>query len=298
MNRARVRRVAVALAWAALASAVRADDAVPPPVPVTPMPAAAPEPAEPSRVMTTRWGLRPWIGATTLRLGGLERFPLAELDRFERNWTKADGAVLDGHDVTLLNVGLVDGVDASFRLDPLVSVSARIAYLRSGEGRRVTRMSSAVATYRDEWEFETSMLMVMGGAGFHLPIGAKTRLNVSLFLGTADATVRIGHRTRKTYAGGIAYAEGSAVADGTAFVPEFAFELEREVTGSLALGAGLGYRFGGIESFTLRHATNVNMVASSGFETEEGRPLRDGNRALLTADYGGLVLTVHLTARM
>ena len=52
-----------------------------------------------------------------------------------------------------------------------------------------------------------------------------------------------------------------------------------------------------MESFAVRRATSVNLVFT-GIEMDEGAPLRDGNRSLLTADYGGLVLAVYLAARM
>lgn len=290
-------RLAALWCAVAVAGAVFAEESMPPPVPVTPMPVASSEVSEPSRVLTTRWQVRPWVGGTTLRLGGLEQFPAASTVRFERNWASAYGAVVDDRSETLLDLGLVHGADASFRLDPLVSVSARVALLESGRGGRVTRMSSGADTFRDEWDFSTSMLLVAGGAGFHLPLAAKTRLNVSLFVGTGLAEVRIGHRQRLRVGGSDYFSEASVEAEGTSFIPEFAFELEHDVTESLGLGAALGYRFGGIESFTVRHATMINLVYN-GIEADDGRPLRNADRALLTADYGGLVLAVYLSARM
>ncbi len=289
----------VAAALCALAAAARADDLVPPPVPVTPPPTERPADTERDlRIMTTRWQARPWTGATTLRLGGLDRFPVAAADRIEHNWVVAWDAKEDSRDATPIDFGLVHGVDVSFRLDPLVSVSARLSKLDSTRGSRVLTMTAGGGgTFRDEWEFETSMLMVMGGAGFHLPLNARTRLNVSLFVGTGLATVEVFHRTRTVFPGFVTFDEGSAVADGTSFIPEFAFEIEHDLADPLGVGASLGYRFGGIESFIVRRANSVNLVYN-GIEMERGAPLRDGARALLTADYGGLVLAVYLVARI
>ncbi len=295
MTALRARAAAVLLG---LAAAAVADDAVPPPVPVRTIPSPGPAAEDRDvRVFATRWQARPWIGATTLRLSGLERFPDAAGAKLQNNWALIYGAKEDSTDRTPLDLGLVTGFDASFRLDPLVSVAVRIGRLESARGGRVTKSSAGATKFRDEWEVDTSMLLVMGGAGFHLPLGARTRMNVSLFLGTGLARVRIAHRVRIDFASGSALDEGAVEADGTSFVPEFAFEIEHDLADALAVGAALGYRFGGIETFTTRTATSVNQFSGTP-EADEGWPLRDADRALLTGDYGGLVLALYLAARI
>lgn len=242
------------------------------------------------------WRVRPLIGASTMRLGGLEHFGDASIARLRLDWSKFHGVTAGNTVRRKIDFALVEGLEASFQVDPLVSVAMKATAVRSTRGNLRTVGTAGTTRIEDNWDFSTEMLLVMAGAGFNLPLAEKMRLNITLFLGAGFADVTIDHRERTDVTSGSAIRQGTIDATGTAFIPEFTMELERDLTESLAVGAGLGYRFGGLEAFRNRYANSANLFSTSP-EREAGYPVRDGRGALLTSDYGGLFLVLFFTAR-
>ena len=265
------------------------------PAPGAVLPAEAPPPAA---AVGPRWRIRPWAGVSTVRLGGLDSFPQATLRRLEPGWQNLYGARVTKRSRTLINFAVIEGLDAAFQLDPMVSAAVRVGRLQSQEGRTFTRAEGGGYLVKDEWLASTEMLLLGGGATFHLPVRPRWKANVSLFLGAGLGTVRLDHHLALTLPGGLpAGNEGSGEGTGTAFVPEFALELERELSGDLSAGLTAGVRFGGVESFDTRWQTSFNAFSSLP-EVPLGTPLRDVDGRLLSADYAGFLLTLWLAARL
>ena len=267
-------------AAAAGAQSVAAPDSSlsPPPLP------SERRPVEPGD--TTLWRVRPMLGFTTLRLGGLEHFADASINKITGDWDKVYGLRAGATQRRSADVALVEAIEASFQLDPLVCVAMKIQSLRSRRGTLRTVAEAGGTRLEDSWDVSTDMILLMAGAGF----------NITLFVGAGFATVNLDHRLRSDLAGLTDLQEGTAQGTGTAFIPEFTMEIERDLSESLAVGSGLGYRFGGIEQFTSRYATRLNLFSPTS-EIEAGGPIRNGRQSLLTSDYGGLLLVLFLTAR-
>jgi hypothetical protein len=266
--------------------------------PETLVPPALPAERRPVRPEdTTLWRVRLGLGASTMRLGGLEHFADPSINRVTGNWARVFGIKAGPTERHNINFSLVEAVDASFQVDPLVSVALKVESLRSQRGTLNTIAQGTGTRFEDNWDFSTDMVLVMAGAGFNLPLAERTRLNITLFVGAGFGTVRVDHRYRADLPGGSSIAEGTAEGTGTAFIPEFTMELERDLSESLSAGAGLGYRFGGIETFKSRYASSLDPSFTTAPQFDAGWPVRNTSRTLLTADYGGLVLVLFFTAR-
>jgi len=318
-----VRRALAVLVAAGLAGRSLADDPVPPAVPVpdtlaVPAPpnpgvpppdegGAAPRPAEGGAARQTsvaslepvrpplaaRWRLKPFLGPTTVRLGGLDAFPQAAIALFKYN--NAPFTDQTRHDVS---VAFLEGAEASYLIDPLVSVGARLAWLRTEVGTTYASGQNAGYRNQDWWRFQSEVLLAMAGAGFILPIREHTRAIVDLYLGAGLGTVRIDHRTLKSYPSGNSDLEqASAEGTGTGFFPEFTIELEHDLSEALSAQVALGYRFGGIGTFNQSYDTSVNGFGPF-TESRQGQAIRDASRHVLAVDYGGLVLAISLAARL
>lgn len=296
-----------------LAGRAVADDPVPPPVPVLDtlaIPASTvfggadaaggaargtsvESLAPPRAALTTRWRLKPFMGPSTVRLGGLDTFPQAAITILKYN--NAPFTDQQRHDIAW---AFLEGAEGSYLIDPLVRVAGKLAWLRSEVG--TTHATGAAAGYRNEdwWSYQTEVLFAMAGAGFILPVEEHTRAVVGLFLGAGLGTVRIDHRTLKSYPSGHSDLEQAAAEGrGTGFFPEFSLEIEHDLTPSLAAEATLGYRFGGIGTFKHQYDTSVNGFGPY-TESRKGQAIRDAGRQVLDVDYGGLFLAVSLAARL
>jgi len=265
------------------------DQLVPPALPAERRPVRAGE--------SSLWRLRLGLGGSTMRLGGLEHFPDASIGRTVGNWAQAFGIRSGPTERHNVDFALIESAEASFQVDPLVSVAMKFASLRSERGSLRTIAESATMRFEDTWEFSADMVLVMAGAGFNLPLAEHLRLNVGLFLGAGFATVELDHRYRSTFGTVTQVSEGTAEGTGNAFIPEFTMELEHDLSDSLSLGAGLGYRFGGVDTIESRYGTTLDPQSSAYPEFEAGWPVRNSLLAPLTADYGGLILVLFFTAR-
>ncbi|MEK7476445.1 MAG: hypothetical protein AAB152_12550 [Candidatus Coatesbacteria bacterium] len=246
---------------------------------------------------TSLWRVRFGLGASTMRLGGLEHFADPSVNHFAGESANFYGIKPGPTERRNINFSLVEAVEASFQVDPLVSVAMKVASLRSQRGTLRTIAQGTGTRLEDSWDFSTEMVLVMAGAGFNMPLDERLRLNITLFVGAGFGTVNIDHRWRIDLPAGADARAGAAEGTGTAFIPEFTMELERDLTESLAVGAGLGYRFGGIETFESRYGSTLNPESNTHPQFEAGWPIRNTSRTLLTADYGGLILILFFTAR-
>lgn len=306
-----MKRLLVLLVAAGLAGPVGADEPVPPPVaipdtlavpaaPGTAVPdagagrqtsVASPEP--PRAALTARWRLRPFLGPTTVRLAGLDVFPQAAIALYKYN--NAPFTDQKRHDVSL---AFLEGAEATYLIDPLVSVGARLAWLRTELGTTYATGSNAGYRNQDWWRYQSEVLLAMAGAGFMLPVTEHTRAIVDLYLGAGLGTVRIDHRTLKSYPSGNSDLEqASAEGTGTGFFPEFTIELEHDLSEALSAQVALGYRFGAIGSFSQAYDTSVNGFGPF-TEARQGQSMRSADRTVLGVNYGGLVLAVSLAARL
>ncbi len=266
-------------------------------------PAVAPDstslPAErPALPLTsTHWRIRPYIGISTVSMGGVDNLPRDDVKYLEPSWTNAYGATVTSRKRRPSRVGFIEGLDAAFELDSMVAALVRIGRLETMEGILRTVAEGGGHTITDEWYTSARLSLLGGGAAFLLPLTRRTRLNVTLFLGAGLADIRLDHRLKNTYPdGSVAISEGATEGTGTTFIPEFGFELEHEITESLLAGVSASVRFGGVESFTSRFNTSINVFNVP--ESGAGAPIRDVNGNTLGANFDGLVLAAFLTARL
>lgn len=147
----------------------------------------------------------------------------------------------------------------------------------------------------DAWTYESDILVVAGGGGFKLTLTKRTRAVVSLLFGVGMADVSMGHKRIWFQPSGSTLSEAHADLRGTAFVPEFSAEIEHDIAPSLSVGIELGYRFIEIDSLKYRRPTNLYFLTSN--YVKSGSSLRNSD-GVVGADFGGLVLSVNLTARI
>ncbi len=243
-----------------------------------------------------RWSVSPWVGVSTVRLGKLDAFPKASINLWwEPTWLSLYSAPITDQQQYEIDWAIVEGLTVGYQVNPLVGLAVRVGYLRTEQGSFRTVAEGAVFRVVDSWTNQAELLMVMGGAVFKLAFTERTRVNVALFLGIGTADISIDHRQREEQTGSLL--EAHADARGTAFIPEFSLNLERDLAPALAVGVGLGYRFGGVESFTYRHENRLNFLGAT-VESRGGDLVRDGSGDLLKADFGGLVFALTLTARL
>jgi hypothetical protein len=244
------------------------------------------------------WRVRTYGGVSTLRTGSFEVLPNSYWDVRQANWKLNLGMDMASRSHEGADVAFVSGIEAGYQVDPLVCAAVRVGQFISASGISRAIVEGGGMRTEDTWEYSTDMATVAAGVVLALPLGPRLRLNGDLFLGTGLATIHIQHRAVNTSASGSpTVQEAAADAGGTAFLPEFGLELEYELSPSLAAGAGLAYRFGGVDEYRHKHESSLDTFATS-VEGRKDFPLRDLNRNVVAGDYGGAVLTLLLTARL
>jgi len=227
-------------------------------------------------------------------MGGLESFPEAAFMLEKVSWESV------GMLVTKAQRGIdwaaVEGIEIDYQVDPFVRAGMKIGYLRTEKSYFKAVGEKAGFTFEDTWNSSSEMILGMFGASFILPVDERTRFCTALFLGAGFARVDITRRLRTDTDFGSFLDCAFAGARGTAFVPEFSVEIEHDLTESLAAGAGLGYRFGGVGSFEYLAPADLSLSGLAKYDA--GEQVRDGLGGLLTADYGGLFLSFFICAKI
>ncbi len=188
----------------------------------------------------------------------------------------------------------LDGVEVTYQVDPLVRVCARAGMMRAESGSMEMVTSGTGASHIDTWNMATDLVMLSGGAGFTLPFAERSRAVVNLFLGTGLAEVYIYHRELWKQTTGDSFRSAFARGRGTGFFPEFALDVEHDVSDSVSAGIRAAYRFGAVNMFRHRTSSSVNFITDD-CEASGGETIRDGKGDILSIDYGGAALTVLLS---
>jgi len=245
----------------------------------------------PVRFQVTTWG-----GISTVRLGGLDAFPVPATDMLVATWRKSFGERLVESKIRGVDLAAMDGIDLWYHVDQLVRVGAKFGYLRTGEGSMKTRTWCSTSSHVDEWNWSSEYLLLGAGAGFMLPVDRVSRFAFNLSLGTAWTTVNISHRYTWTTAGIPSFVASDAQATGTGFFPEFSVDYERDVFPGVVFGGRLGYRFGAVHEFRHVHDNSVNVINGGEPETVKGDTVRSADRQALLVDYGGIFANISLSS--
>lgn len=248
--------------------------------------------SNPPRFQVTTWG-----GISTVRLGGLDAFPVSAVDHLVTTWGKSFGEKLDFQDIHGVDWASMEGLDLWYHVDQLVKVGAKFGYLRTGEGSMKTRTYVTGSSHVDQWNWSSEFMLFGAGVGFMLPLNKESRFSFNLSLGTAWTTVYVSHRFTWSQAGGSSLLSSDARGIGTGFFPEFSLDYERDISPGVILGGRIGYRFGAVHEFRHAYDNSVNVINSGEPETVKGDTVRSADREALLVDYGGIYLNLALSSR-
>ena len=244
-----------------------------------------------------RFQITTWGGVSTVRLGGLDAFPVPAVDHLVTTWHKSFGEHVVESRIHGVDWAAMDGVDLWYHVDQLVKVGAKFGYLRTGEGTMRTKTYAAGSSHVDEWNWSSEYMLFGAGAGFMLPVNRESRFSFNLCLGTAWTTVYISHRFNWVQAGGSSLLSSDARATGTGFFPEFSLDYEHDISPGVVFGGRIGYRFGAVHEFKHAFANSVNVINSGEAETVKGDTIRSADRAALMVDYGGIYFNLAVSSR-
>jgi len=250
-----------------------------------------------ARTEPVRFQITPWGGVSTVRLGGLDAFPVSAVDMMVATWRNAFGERLVSKEIKGVDWAAMDGVDLWYHVDELVRVGAKFGYLRTGEGTMKTKTWSTTSGHLDEWSWSSEYLLLGAGAGFTLPVNEVSRFCFNLSLGTAWTTVYISHRNTAYFGGFPSFMGSDARATGTGFFPEFSLDYEHDFVPGVVFGGRLGYRFGAVHEFRHAYSNTINVVNGGEPETLKGDTVRAADREALLVDYGGIFLNLTISSR-
>ena len=241
-----------------------------------------------------RWNIRPWVGASTIRLGGIEVIPKTSVAYKAPIWKSMYSASIVDQRHRNSNYAAVAGLSAGYQVSPMIELGAKFGYLRTESGYYVTEAEGGGYRLTDYWTDCLEALIVSATAGVKMPLTEKFRINADLSLGTSQVSVTITRRFREDPDRSLTEAR----ADGRAWalIPELTMNFEYDLAPSLAAGFGLGYRFGGVSAFKHRHDTNLSLLTGT-VENAEGDYLRDSSGFLVPVDLGGMVVVLSVTVR-
>ncbi len=247
-----------------------------------------------------RWNIRPFVGVSMVSPGELNSFANDYVtwwrDQMNAKTTSLwYGALVGPADERAIQWAVVEGATVGYQVTPLMELAVRFSSLRSQHGRYKTRIQGLAGVLSDAWTYEGDILVIAGGGGFKLTLTKRTRVIVSLLVGIGIADVSVGHRRIWFQTSGSTLSEAHADLRGTAFVPEFSAALEHDIAPSLSAGIELGYKFVEIDSLKYRRPTNLYFLTSN--YAGAGSSLRNSG-GIVGADFGGLILSVNLTARI
>jgi len=255
---------------------------------------------EAARTEPARFQVEPWTGVSTVRLGGLDAYPVTAVNWLLKTWSKNYGEHVVSKNRQGVDWAAMNGVDLWYHVDQLVRVGMKIGYHRTGEGYMKTETAGADFSHVDEWNWSSEFLVLGAAAGFKVPVPDGSLFVFNLSLGTAWATVNISHRNAwfgKT--GPIGFTAGDARGTGTGFFPEFSVDYERDLFPGLILGGRLGYCFGAVQEFRQAYDNSVNSASenSSDVESTKGHTVRMADGTPLLVDYAGIFLNISVSSR-